>query len=124
MLVAQIAITCKINLNDSGRKRCRTNLLDSSNFSTHSANDSYTTEEEARTPLDNDDPEFVQSKSSKRFTLFKSKTILAVRADQCSFFLFKACHTIYEDLKKCKIKWLEEIDQYQMPVQYRFGYVD
>ncbi|RNA37601.1 hypothetical protein BpHYR1_027473, partial [Brachionus plicatilis] len=84
-----------IDLNDSGRKLCRNNLLDSSNLSTHSANDCYTTEE-ARTPLDNDDSESFQSKSLKRFTLF----ILAVHADQCSFSLCHACHTIYHDLKK------------------------
>ncbi|RNA24409.1 hypothetical protein BpHYR1_021981, partial [Brachionus plicatilis] len=72
-----------IDLNDSGRKLCRNNLLDSFN------------PEEARTPLENDDSESFQSKSLKRFTLF----ILAV-GDQCSFSLCHACHTIYDDLKK------------------------
>ena len=110
-------------LNDSGRKRRRTNLLDVSSLSVHSINDSFTADEQ-RASVENDDSESVQSKKSNRFALFKLKTFLAVRADNGAFFLCQACHTIYEDSKKCKIQWLEEIDAKKKPVQYKFGDVD
>jgi hypothetical protein len=55
-----------------------------------------------------------------RFVLFKAKAHLAVRNETGSFFLCQACHSIYDDSKKCKIQWLEET----APNTYKYDIVD
>jgi hypothetical protein len=55
-----------------------------------------------------------------RFTLFKTKSFLAVLNDEGGFYLCQATHAIYEDSKKCKIQWLEEAGENL----YKMGYVD
>lgn len=59
---------------------------------------------------------------SKRFILFKSKSFLTVRNETGSFFLCQAVNSIYEDSKKSKIQWLEEIKPGEN--KYKYGYVD
>ncbi|CAF0785252.1 unnamed protein product [Brachionus calyciflorus] len=123
-----------LDSSDSGRKRRRTTVerfenLNISNLSAHNAsfNDSYHGDDsKSGTAIDNDDSQSdsVHSRSSKRYVLFKSKSFLAVRADEGGFFLCQACHTIYEDSKKCKIQWLEDVESKKKPNRYKFGYVD
>lgn len=55
-----------------------------------------------------------------RFTLFKAKSFLAVLSDEGGFYLCQATHAIYEDSKRCKIQWLEEVGE----SRYKMGYVD
>ena len=58
--------------------------------------------------------------SKDRFTLFKTKSFLAVLSDEGGFYLCQATHAIYEDSKKCKVQWLEEAGENL----YKMGYVD
>jgi hypothetical protein len=52
--------------------------------------------------------------------LFKPKSFLAVRNEEGTFFLCQACQTVYEDSKKCKIQWMEDLGDNK----YKFGQVD
>lgn len=61
------------------------------------------------------------SKSSKdHLVLFKSKSFLTVRNETGGFFLCQAVNSIYDDSKKCKIQWLEEMGDNK----YKYGLVD
>ena len=52
--------------------------------------------------------------------LFKAKSFLTVRNETDSFFLCRAVNAVYEDSKRCKIQWLEDV----APNKYSFSSVD
>ncbi len=73
--------------------------------------------------INNDDRSnklFELTSKKDRVLLFKSKSFLTVRNEDGGFFLCKACHSIYEDSKKCKIQWMDKLNDNE----YKCGLVD
>ena len=52
--------------------------------------------------------------------LFKAKSFLTVRNETDGFYLCRAVNAVYEESKRCKVQWLEDV----APNKYKFSVVD
>ena len=52
--------------------------------------------------------------------LFKAKSFLTVRNESDGFYLCRAVNAVYEESKRCKVQWLEDV----APNKYKFSVVD
>jgi hypothetical protein len=60
------------------------------------------------------------SPSQRQNRLFKAKSFLTVRNESDGFYLCRAVNAVYEESKKCKVQWLEDVDVNK----YTFSVVD
>ena len=58
--------------------------------------------------------------TTKPTRLFKAKSFLVVRNEAEGFFLCRALGAVYEDSRRCKVQWLEDV----APNKYEFSSVD
>ena len=65
-------------------------------------------------------PKQTSTSPHRQNRLFKAKSFLTVRNETDGFYLCRAVNAVYEESKKCKVQWLEDV----APNKYTFSVVD